>query len=143
MGMLDDMERDLMAVTRPAPVVSIGVSEPVAPEDTRLIDALTAIREQIAAIEMPELKLDMEKAVKQLITGLSRLKTEHKPVDLAPVIKAIEGVTLTVNMPEVEAVEPCPYTFTIVRNDSGLMSKVVAMPGLEEQKPETTTAKFE
>lgn len=132
MALLDDLERDLMAVTTPR---VLDMRDPrltsPEPEDTRLIDALTAIREQIAAIEMPELKLDMEKAVKQLVTGLARIKTEHKPLDLTPVIKAIEGVTLTVNLPEVEEREPCPYTFTIVRNESGLMSKVVAMPGLE------------
>lgn len=145
MGLLDDMERDLIAVTTPIKVPDYNDPRFVSPETEgmRLIDALAAIREQIAAIEMPELKLDMEKAVKQLVTGLAKIQKDPKPLDLSPVIKAIEGVTLTVNVPAAEAVEPCPYTFTIVRNSSGMMDKVIAMPGLEEEKPKHSTYEIE
>jgi hypothetical protein len=144
MGMLDDMERDLMAVTRPAPVV-IQISEPEPePEDTRLLDALTAIREQIAAIEMPELKLDLEKAVKQLVTGLARIKTEPKlpePLDLAPLVKAVEGITLMVNIPEEKESKPEPVYFDIERDSSGRMSRVIATPGIAP--PQVTSYEME
>jgi hypothetical protein len=91
-----------------------------------LIDAIGEIGQSIAAIKMPEVSIDLDKAVKSLVSGLSKLKTEHKPVDLAPVVSAIKGVSMTVNMPPV-ATEP--MTFTIERDTYGKMTRVIATPG--------------
>lgn len=98
-----------------------------------LIDSLDAICQKIAAIQIPEVQIDLDKAVKSLVSGLAKLKTEYKPVDLSPVVKAIQGVTMTVNVPPAPVAEPVaqgPVTFTIERDSSGRMTRVIAVPGV-------------
>ena len=98
-----------------------------------LIDALDAICQKIAAIQMPELSIDLDQAMKSLVAGLAKLKTEHKPVDLGPVIKAIQGVTMTVNVPAPPVVEHKqePIVFSIKRDSFGRISQVIATPQAE------------
>lgn len=98
-----------------------------------LIDAIGEIGQAIAALKMPEVSIDLDKAVKSLVSGLAKLKSDPMPVDLSPVVKAIQGVTMTVNVPPAPVAEPVaqgPVTFTIERDSSGRMTRVIAVPGV-------------
>lgn len=89
-----------------------------------LIDAIGEIGQAIAALKMPEVSIDLDKAVKSLVSGLAKLKTEHQPVDLTPVVRAIQGIKI----PAPQASAAQPMLFTIQRNDFGRITHVIAKP---------------
>ena len=114
---------------------------PSNPEDTRLFDALNALVEAVNAIEMPErFEANLEDVVKA-IKGIQF--PESKPIDLSPIVEAISKIELEVEMPEHKPMEPCAYTFTVQRNESGIMTGVVAVPGVVETPEKTDTASYE
>jgi len=68
---------------------------------------------------------------------------ESQPIDIAPLIEAIKGVSMEVEIPEHKPMVPCAYTFTVQRNEMGVMTGVVAVPGVVEAPEKTDKASYE
>jgi hypothetical protein len=104
--------------------------------------ALAQIVQAIAAIRMPETSLSVDtKAIAAAIKGISF--PDHPGFDVSPIVDAISKVQLNVSVPEAKETQPTPYTFTIVRNENGVMTGVVAVPGLEKKQPVTSGGTYE
>jgi len=113
-------------------------------ESARLLQALNALVEAVRGITIPEVKIDLNAAVGKLVKAVNGIQfPESKPIDLSPLIEAIKGVSMEVEIPEHKPMEPCAYTFTVQRNESGVMTGVIAVPGIIEEAPKTDTASYE
>ena len=111
---------------------------PPEPEDTAMLEALNALVEAVRS--MPQAKLD----VAQLVKAVKGIKLpESKPIDLTPIVEAISKIELEVEIPEHKAMEPCAYTFTVQRNEMGVMTGVTAVPGVVEAPDKPDTASYE
>jgi len=107
-------------------------------EDTAMLEALNALVEAVRS--MPQAKLD----VAQLVKAVKGIKLpESKPIDLTPIVEAISKIELEVEIPEHKAMEPCAYTFTVQRNEMGVMTGVIAVPGVVEAPDKPDTASYE
>ena len=141
MGKLSGLDESLRQILRqPAARTNYAAyQEAIAPpEDTRLIDALSAIVEAVS--NMPQAKLD----VAQLVKAVKGIKLpESKPIDLTPIVEAISKIELEVEFPEHKAPVPCAYTFTVQRNEMGVMTGVIATPGAVETPAKIDTAEYE
>ena len=141
MGKLSGLDESLRQILRqPAARTNYAAyQEAIAPpEDTRLIDALSAIVEAVS--NMPQAKLD----VAQLVKAIKGVKfPESKAIDLSPIVEAIGKIELEVEFPEHKPMEPCAYTFTVQRNEMGVMTGVVAVPGIVEAPEKTDKASYE
>ncbi len=141
MGKLSGLDESLRQILRqPAARTNYAAyQEAVAqPEDTRLIDALSAIVDAVSNI--PQASLD----VAQLVKAIKAVKLpESKPIDLTPLVEAIGKIELEVEFPEHKPMEPCAYTFTVQRNEMGVMTGVVAVPGIVEAPEKTDKASYE
>ena len=136
MGKLQDLKSSLDSFQLPRPVV-VGA----APVDATQ-EALAAIVSAISALEMPETELEVDtQSIVEAIKGLSF--PEFPAMDMSPVVEAIKKVKMTVNVPEPKAVEPTPYTFTIVRDENGIMTSVLAVPGIEAKKAKVSGNTYE
>ena len=139
MGKLSGLDESLRQILRqPAARTNYAAyQEAIAPpEDTRLIDALSAIVEAVS--NMPQAKLD----VAQLVKAIKGVKfPESKAIDLSPIVEAIGKIELEVEMPKPMA--PCPYTFRVLRDSSGILTGIIATPGLCEEPEHTDTASYE
>lgn len=141
MGKLSGLNESLAAIMAP-PVAVVIAPEPV--KDTSLLDALNAIVSAVNSIEVPEVRIEFDSAVKALVKAVNGIKLpEAKPADLSPIVEAIGRVSMTVNVPEApplpEPMEPCAYTFRVVRDSKGLMAGVIATPGISEINHSTAT----
>ena len=111
-------------------------------EDTSMLEALNALVTAVNNIEMPEVKIDLNAAIGKLVKAVNGIQfPESKPTDLTPLVEAIGKIDLEVEMPK--AMEPCAYTFTVQRNEMGVMTGVVAVPGIVETPEKTDTASYE
>jgi len=114
--------------------------EPLAGEigASPMLNALNALAEAVSNI--PQATLD----VTQLVKAIKGVKfPESQPIDIAPLIEAIKGVSMEVEIPEHKPMEPCAYTFTVQRNELGVMTGVVAVPGIVEAPEKTDKASYE
>lgn len=113
-------------------------------EDTAMLDALNALVTAVNSIEMPEVKIDLNAAIGKLVKAVNGIQfPESKPIDLTTLIEAIKGVSMEVEIPEHKPMEPCAYTFTVQRNEMGVMTGVVAVPGIVEAPEKTDKASYE
>lgn len=111
-------------------------------EDTAMLEALNALVTAVNSIEMPEVKIDLNAAIGKLVKAVNGIQfPESKPTDLTPLVEAIGKIELEVEMPK--AMEPCAYTFTVQRNEMGVMTGVVAVPGIVEAPEKTDKASYE
>ena len=111
-------------------------------EDTAMLEALNALVTAVNSIEMPEVKIDLNAAIGKLVKAVNGIQfPESKPIDLTPLVEAIGRIELEVEMPK--AMEPCAYTFTVQRNEMGVMTGVVAVPGIVEEPEKTDKASYE
>ena len=111
-------------------------------EDTSMLEALNALVTAVNNIEMPEVKIDLNAAIGKLVKAVNGIQfPESKPTDLTPLVEAIGKIDLEVEMPK--AMEPCAYTFTVQRNEMGVMTGVVAVPGIVEAPEKTDKASYE
>ena len=111
-------------------------------EDTSMLEALNALVTAVNSIEMPEVKIDLNAAIGKLVKAVNGIQfPESKPIDLTPIVEAIGKIDLEVEMPK--AMEPCAYTFTVQRNEMGVMTGVVAVPGIVEAPEKTDKASYE
>ena len=144
MGKLSGLNESLAAImTRPQ---VLGYTDPrltaPEPEDTAILDALNALVTAVNGIEMPEVKIDLNAAIGKLVKAVNGIQfPESKPIDLTPLVEAIGKIELEVEMPK--AMEPCAYTFTVQRNEMGVMTGVTAVPGITEEAPKADTASYE
>lgn len=140
MGKLSGLHESLAAIM--APPIAVMV-EPE-PEDTAMLDALNALVTAVNGIEVPEVKIDLNAAIGKLVKAVNGIKfPEAKPVDLAPLVEAIGRIELEVELPEPpkmpEPMEPCAYTFKVVRDSRGLMTGVIATPGITDINHDTAS----
>jgi hypothetical protein len=113
-------------------------------EDTAMLEALNALVTAVNGITIPELKIDLNSAIGKLVKAINGITfPEEKPIDLSPLIEAIKGVSLEVEIPEHKPMEPCAYTFTVQRNELGVLTGVVAVPGIVEAPEKTDKASYE
>jgi len=111
-------------------------------EDTAMLEALNALVTAVNSIEMPEVKIDLNAAIGKLVKAVNEIQfPESKPIDLTPLVEAIGKIELEVEIPK--AMEPCAYTFTVQRNEMGVMTGVVAVPGVVEAPDKPDTASYE
>jgi len=139
-GKLSGLNESLAAImTRPqVPEFNDPRFMPPEPEDTAMLEALNALVEAVRS--MPQAKLD----VAQLVKAVKGIKLpESKPIDLTPIVEAISKIELEVEIPEHKAMEPCAYTFTVQRNEMGVMTGVTAVPGVVEAPDKPDTASYE
>jgi len=128
MGKLSDLNAGIAALQ------AIPVSEPEIQETPPIsvdidlkpvLDALNALGKQLEPAKAPK-PADIKGAVTALIKGLTPLLKAPAPVDLSPVVMAIEAI----KFPEPpKPVQQSPVTFEIVRNRDGYMERVIATPG--------------
>ncbi len=140
MGKLSGLNESLAAImTRPqVPEFNDPRFMPPEPEDTAMLEALNALVEAVRS--MPQAKLD----VAQLVKAVKGIKLpESKPIDLTPIVEAISKIEIEVEIPEHKAMEPCAYTFTVQRNEMGVMTGVVAVPGIVEAPEKPDKASYE
>ena len=140
MGKLSGLNESLAAImTRPqVPEFNDPRFMPPEPEDTAMLEALNALVEAVRS--MPQAKLD----VAQLVKAVKGIKLpESKPIDLTPIVEAISKIELEVEIPEHKPMAPCAYTFTVQRNEIGVMTGVVAVPGIVEAPEKTDKASYE
>mgnify|MGYP005608761497 CR=1 FL=1 len=140
MGKLSGLNESLAAImTRPqVPEFNDPRFMPPEPEDTAMLEALNALVEAVRS--MPQAKLD----VAQLVKAVKGIKLpESKPIDLTPIVEAISKIELEVEFPEHKPMVPCAYTFTVQRNEMGVMTGVVAVPGIVEAPEKTDKASYE
>jgi hypothetical protein len=141
-GKLSGLNESLAAImTRPQ--VSYQV-ETVEPEDTAMLEALNALVTAVNGITIPEVKIDLNSAMGKLVKAVNGIQfPESKPIDLAPLVEAIGKIELEVEVPEHKPMEPCAYTFTVQRNEMGVMTGVIAVPGVVEAPDKPDTASYE
>jgi hypothetical protein len=107
-----------------------------------MLDALNAIVTAVSGIKAPEVRIEFDSAVKQLVKAVNGIKLpEAKPVDLSPIVEAIGKLELEVEIPKPMA--PCAYTFKVLRDSSGILTGIIATPGLIEEPEHTDTASYE
>jgi len=146
-GSLSGLNESLAAILNARHVAAYQIETVETPEpekDTSLLDALNAIVSAVNSIEVPEVRIEFDSAVKQLVKAVNGIKLpEAKPVDLTPLVEAIGKIELEVEFPEApkmpEPMEPCAYTFRVVRDSKGLMAGVIATPGISEINHSTAT----
>jgi len=114
------------------------------PEDTAMLEALNALVTAVNGITIPEVKIDLNAAIGKLVKAVNSIQfPESKPIDLTTLIEAIKGVSMEVEIPEHKPMEPCAYTFTVQRNEMGVMTGVTAVPGVVEAPDKPDTASYE
>jgi hypothetical protein len=139
-GKLSGLNESLAAImTRPQVVDTFDPRfMPPEPEDTAMLEVLSALVEAVRA--MPQAQLD----VAQLVKAIKSVKfPESKPIDLTPIVEAIGKIELEVELPEHKPMAPCAYTFTIQRNDLGVATHIIAVPGVVEALDKPDTASYE
>ena len=144
MGKLSGLNESLAAImTRPqVPEFNDPRFMPPEPEDTAMLEALNALVTAVNGITIPEVKIDLNAAIGKLVKAVNGIQfPESKPIDLTPLVEAIGKIELEVEMPK--AMEPCAYTFTVQRNEMGVMTGVVAVPGVVEAPDKPDTASYE
>jgi len=125
-------------MTRPA-TPSWEIQELLPPPQHELVGVLQALVEAVS--NMPQANLDVTQVVKA-IKGVRF--PESKPIDLTPIVEAIGKIELEVETPKApEPVAPCAYTFKVLRDSSGILTGIIATPGLIEQPEHTDTASYE
>jgi len=139
-GKLSGLNESLAAIMMRPQV--LGYTDPrltaPEPEDTAMLEALNALVEAVRS--MPQANLD----VAQLVKAIKSVKfPESKPIDLSPIVEAISKIELEVEFPEHKPMQPCAYTFTVQRNEMGVMTGVVAVPGIVEAPEKTDKASYE
>lgn len=140
MGNLSGLHESLKAiVARPAAMTNYDfIPEP---EDTAILDAVNALISAVNGIKLQEHTTDFGPLVKAL---KSIQFPKSKTADLLPLVEAIKGLELVITIPESpKPLEPCPYTFTIVRDSSGVLSGVIATPGIVAAEPAPDRASYE
>ena len=139
-GKLSGLNESLAAImaTRPRTEWIIPEAAPMVPNerDTALIDAIGALVEAVS--NLPQANLE---GVVKAVKGIKF--PEIKAIDLSPVVEAISKIELEVEFPEHKAPVPCAYTFTVQRNEMGVMTGVVAVPGIVEAPEKTDKASYE
>jgi hypothetical protein len=139
-GKLSGLNESLAAImsTRPRTEWIIPEAAPMVPNerDTALIDAIGALVEAVS--NLPQANL--EGVVK---AGKGIKFPEIKAIDLSPIVEAISKIELEVEFPEHKPMEPCAYTFTIQRNDLGVATHIIAVPGVVEAPDKPDTASYE
>ena len=123
------------------PQVSYQV-ELVEPEDTAMLEALNALVTAVNGITIPEVKIDLNSAIGKLVKAVNGIP-QAQPIDLSPIVEAISKIELEVEIPEHKPMAPCAYTFTVQRNEMGVMTGVVAVPGIVEAPEKTDKASYE
>lgn len=145
MGSLAGLNESLAIILAPRPPVASQQEERLEDaHDTAMLDALNALVTAVNSITIPEVRIEFDSAVKTLVKAVNGIKLpEAKPVDLTPIVEAISKIELEVEFPEppkpLEPMEPCAYTFTVVRDSRGLMAGVIATPGISEINHSTAT----
>lgn len=126
---------ELVAMLHGKPIPKEG--EPV---DLRpVIEQLSAIADKITQAEPIDLKpfaQELNKGLSKLVTAVE-VKAPDVHIDLSSLVKAVEGLKAE------PYPEQGPMTFDIVRNESGYMTKVLARPGIEKEKPQETAGTLE
>jgi len=143
-GKLSGLNESLAAITKPrVPDYNDPRFMPPEPEyDTAMLEALNSLVIAVNGITIPEVKIDLNTAMGKLVKAVNGIQfPEAKPIDLSPLVEAIGKIELEVEMPK--AMEPCAYTFTVQRNEMGVMTGVVAVPGIVEAPEKTDTASYE
>ena len=142
MGKLSGLNESLAAIMAPRPWPDAPA--PLDQKDTAVLDALNALVTAVNGIEMPEVKIDLNAAIGKLVKAVNGIQfPESKPIDLTPLVDAIGKIELEVEIPEHKAMEPCAYTFTVQRNEMGVMTGVIAVPGIVEAPEKTDKASYE
>ena len=107
-----------------------------------MLEALNALVTAVNGITIPEVKIDLNSAIGKLVKAVNGIP-QAQPIDLSPIVEAISKIELEVELPEHKPTEPCAYTFTVQRNESGIMTGVIATPGAVETPAKIDTAEYE
>jgi len=136
-GKLSGLNESLAAISKVR-----MVADPYDLKDTAMLDALNALVTAVNSIEMPEVKIDLNTAMGKLVKAVNGIQfPESKPIDLSPLVEAIGKIELEVEMPK--AMEPCAYTFKVLRDSGGILTGIVATPGSVETPAKIDTAEYE
>jgi len=138
-GKLSGLNESLAAIVKARPPAEWVIpNPPMVPNerDTALLDAINALVEAVGSLPQANLE-GVVKAVKGIKFP------EYKAIDLSPIVEAISKMELEVEFPEHKAMVPCAYTFTVQRNEMGVMTGVVAVPGVVEAPEKTDKASYE
>jgi len=139
MGQLSELNEALARMqTRAMPqTTQEAPMEPPVPDfdPMTLVKAVDTISKQIAKMKPPELEveIDVMAAAKELVKALNAIR--YPEINLDPITQAIAAIKMPEHpemptMPEFpEYPEAGPVTFKVYRDESGLISSIVATPG--------------